>query len=206
MILRILHSIAAHSVVYDWIQSVVGAKEVYSRMARHVPGKSANSYVLDLGGGTGTIRQYWPSKCRYICLDLDRHKLSGFVKKAPGNIAVQGDAARLPLTNDSMDVVVCTLVSHHLPEEALSCAAKECWRVLKPGGAFIFADALRRPDRWLSRFMWSLDRGAHPHDIERLEDLLSNRFQTTHTERFTVYHEYVLMVLQKSAGPQVSQK
>jgi SAM-dependent methyltransferase len=119
-------------------------------------------------------------------------------------MAVQGDAALLPLASASVDIVVCTLVSHHLNEEVLHRVVQQCWRVLKPSGLFLFADAVRRPDRWLSRLMWSLDRGAYPHDMDCLRNVLSKGFEPLHVEQFTGYHEYAIMVLRKSAKPAVS--
>ena len=204
MSLRLLHWISSHSIVYDCIQGIVDTKRVYSRLVRHVPQAPPDSYVLDLGGGTGTILQHWPLDCRYICLDLERQKLTAFLRKAPNNMAVQADATLLPLASASVDTVVCTLVSHHLDEEVLHRAVQQCWRVLKPGGLFLFADAVRRPDRWVSRLMWSLDRGAYPHDMDCLRKALSKGFETLQVEQFTGYHEYAIMVLRKSAEPAVS--
>jgi SAM-dependent methyltransferase len=200
MILRLLHRIAAQGPVYDCIQRVLSAKEVYLRVARQAPNAPPDSYVLDLGGGTGTIRQYWPSMCRYLCLDIERPKLAGFLRKVPDGLAVQGDAARLPLANESIDTVVCTVVAHHLSGELLNRAVDECWRVLKLGGVFLFADGLRRPDRWFSRFMWWLDRGDHPHDLEELQRVLSSGFASIHQERFTLCHEYLIVSLRKTAA------
>jgi hypothetical protein len=68
---------------------------------------------------------------------------------------------------------------------------------LNPGGRFVFLDALERPDRWISRFMWSLDRGAGPYAAESLRALLSRHFEIESLDRFTIYHEYLLASLRK---------
>lgn len=51
-----------------------------------------------------------------------------------------GSAEALPFTDASFDVVVSSLMLHHLPDELRLQAAGEMKRVLRPGGAVLLAD------------------------------------------------------------------
>ncbi|MGW5385904.1 class I SAM-dependent methyltransferase [Nocardia sp. NPDC003963] len=72
---------------------------------------------------------------------------------------VQAPAQDLPLADASVDVVTCTFVMHHIPEEHRAAAISEMWRVLRPGGRLLLADA--HPTRWM-RFLFS--RSARRHN------------------------------------------
>lgn len=66
------------------------------------------------------------------------------------------DAETIPYDDDSFDLVVGHAVLHHIPDVAL--ALKECLRVLRPGGRFVFAGEPTTVGdwyaRWLSRLTW----------------------------------------------------
>jgi ubiquinone/menaquinone biosynthesis C-methylase UbiE len=197
MILRLFHAAAARPAIYNFIQAASGARYVHARLGERIRGIASPRYVLDVGGATGTLRVYWPRESRYICLDLERPKLEGFRKAVPDGLALQGDATAMPLATGSVDAVICTAVAHHLDEKALLHALAESRRVLAPHGQFVFLDALERSDRFLSRALWKVDRGAHPHTAERLRQMLAQEFEVCHWERFSVLHEYALAVLRK---------
>jgi ubiquinone/menaquinone biosynthesis C-methylase UbiE len=196
MILRFLHWLASHATIYNWIQVAAGVRHIDARVAQQVRGIAPARYVLDLGGGTGRLRRLWPDSVRYVCLDIEFPKLTGF-RKATRGLALQGDMTAMPVADGTMDLVVCTLVSHHLNERELRLALNEAGRVLAPSGRYIFLDGLRRRDRAISKALWSLDRGAHPYTAEELRQILDRHFEVVHWERFTVYHEYALAVLRK---------
>ncbi len=75
--------------------------------------------VLDLGGGTGSLRDLWSGFTTYVCLDLDPAKLGGFLLKQPNGSALLADATRVPLRTAAVDVLVCVAVTHHLTDESL---------------------------------------------------------------------------------------
>jgi len=195
MILRFLHWVASHGWVYDCIQVAAGGRRVYAEVAARIPRDRPNAIVLDIGGGTGTLGCRLPSEYRYICLDLEEPKLRTFRRKFPGGMGLLADAARLPLPDGSIDIVVCTMVAHHLPEAVLKDVLTECRRVLRAEGRFVFVDWLRRPDRLPSRILCALDRGAHPYVLESLQPLVEKHFEIDRSDRLTIFHEYLFMVL-----------
>ncbi|MBF6176504.1 class I SAM-dependent methyltransferase [Nocardia blacklockiae] len=100
--------------------------------------------ALELGCGTGffllNLMQAGVAK-RGSVTDLS----PGMVKVALRNaehlgLEVDGrvaDAETIPYEDDTFDLVVGHAVLHHIPDVEL--ALKECLRVLKPGGRFVFA-------------------------------------------------------------------
>jgi dTDP-4-amino-4,6-dideoxygalactose transaminase len=137
VILKFVHSIAERALFYDWIQLLFGALQVHAHAAKHVPATGPGEYVLDVGGGTGNFRKYWPANCRYVCLDLEIPKLHRFLRGSKNGIAIQADATQLPIPHGSVHAVVCKFVAHHLSREMLERVLKECARP-------VFADI--RPD------------------------------------------------------------
>ncbi|MFI6867362.1 class I SAM-dependent methyltransferase [Nocardia sp. NPDC050406] len=100
--------------------------------------------ALELGCGTGffllNLMQSGIAKSGSVT-DLS----PGMVKVATRNgknlgLDVDGrvaDAETIPYEDDTFDLVVGHAVLHHIPDVEL--ALKECLRVLKPGGRFVFA-------------------------------------------------------------------
>lgn len=186
-----LHRLASHPRVYDLIQAVVGVAELNRRLARRIDEIGRVTWVVDVGGGTGREADLWPGS-RYLCLDQDPLKLQGFTRKYPAGYSVLADASRLPIRSQSVDVLLCKNVSHHLPDEVLDAFLGESARVLKSGGRLLFMDAVWQPRRRRSRMLWALDRGSHPRSEATLHKLIGTRFPRCEWERITLHHEYVL--------------
>ena len=104
---------------------------------------SADASVLELACGTGIVtrrlRDRLGSEVRLIATDLNDAMLSYAARKFKPEDAIewkQADAADLPFADQSFDAVVCQFGLMFVPdkEKALS----ETYRVLKPGGTFLF--------------------------------------------------------------------
>jgi SAM-dependent methyltransferase len=181
--------------LYDAIQILAGAGEVRLRMQSCLSGSvTARALVLDVGAGTGTLRRILPTSVVHICLDLDPAKLRRALLKDPAANALLADATKAPLASGCADAVVCVAVSHHLTDQQFGWALDEIGRLLKAEGVLLFLDAIWMPKRLLSRMLWRFDRGSNPREPELLLSQLTQRFSTTHCERFGVYHEYLLYV------------
>jgi len=200
MLTRILHGLMANPRVYDLVQSLVGAAEVHRRLARQVELVRDARLVLDLGGGTGLVSELFAARGgggKYVCLDIDPAKLEGFRAKYPAGLALQADAAHIPLADATLDAAVCTNVSHHLPGDVFPQMLAEVARVLRPGGTFVFLDAVWNPTRWAGRVIWRYDRGSFPRTAHAIRAAIAGVLNVEHWEQFAIHHEYALCVARR---------
>lgn len=191
MLTELLHKFAAHPWVYDRIQTLAGNKKVLERLSQELVPLNPR-VVLDIGGGTGTVRNLLAPGCRYICLDVEMPKLEGFRSKVAGGLAILGDATTLPIGDGCADMVICKSVTHHLTDSQLDRALDESRRILRPGGHMVLFDAVLNKRRWAGLALWKLDRGSYPRPIEALQQKFEERFEIARWEKMAVYHEYVL--------------
>lgn len=101
--------------------------------------------VLDVGCGTGTlallIKSLRPG-ARVTALDADEEILQLARRKAAGQEIDfrHGYADKLPFEDGTFDIVVSSLVFHHLKPATKKAAFREIRRVLRPAGVFLLAD------------------------------------------------------------------
>lgn len=131
--------------------------------------KFAGEEVLELCCGSGELDSI-PSPVSFVGvgIDLSEKMLNMAIRKNRNNkfFYVQGDATNLPILNNSFDTVVMLGGIHHVPDR--NALFSEVFRVLKPGGAFIFREPLN--DFWLWRLLRSGIYYISPllnHDTER---------------------------------------
>ena len=128
--------------------------------------------VLEVGAGTGANLPHYPSAVtRLVLTEPDANML----RKLRDKQAVSGyghvllsDASleKLPMEDGSFDAVVCTLVLCSVPHQATALA--EIFRVLKPGGRFLFLEHVRTDDpkryrrhRWIEPFWKRMAGNCH---------------------------------------------
>jgi ubiquinone/menaquinone biosynthesis C-methylase UbiE len=194
MITGLLHRVVARPWVYDLAQTLVGANTVRRRLAARIDPLRDARLVLDIGGGTGSIAEFWSESSRYICLDIDPLKLQGFIAKNPTGTALLADATRIPIADGTVDVVLCTNVTHHLTDPLFDRMISECARVLKPEGKLILSDAIWAPQRRAGRLIWRYDRGSFPRTAEVLRDAISKYLSIEQWDQFAIWHEYIISV------------
>jgi len=100
------------------------------------------SIALEIAAGTGRvtrhIRECIPATARLIASDISEDMMGEAKKKLDHlNIEWQNiDAQELPFNDNSIDLVVCCFGYMFVPEKQKAFA--EAYRVLKPGGMFLF--------------------------------------------------------------------
>ncbi len=104
--------------------------------------------VLELGAGTGVNLEHLPRQLgRLVLTEPDRHmraKLAARVQRLGREAEVSGaSAVALPFDDASFDAVISTLVLCSVPSLERSLA--EVFRVLRPGGRFIFLEHVGAP-------------------------------------------------------------
>jgi ubiquinone/menaquinone biosynthesis C-methylase UbiE len=143
----VLHSGPRH---YDLLASLLtlgreGAlRQRLVDLARIAPGET----VLDVGCGTGSLalaakRRVGPAG-RVAAIDASPEMIAqARAKSAKLSLDVEWNAARaesLPCPAGSVDVVLSTLMMHHLPRVVREAFAGEIRRVLKPDGRVLVVD------------------------------------------------------------------
>jgi SAM-dependent methyltransferase len=185
-----LHRIAANARVYDLIQRAAGREHIKARIAPYLA-DTDQATVLDVGAGTGTLAQLLHGSARYVWLDSDPKKLRGFAAVAGEREAVLSNGLRMGIRSNSIDVALCSAVSHHLDDDALRELSSELKRVVR--GRMLFLDAVRTPSP-AARALWWLDRGSYPRTADHLLAALEADFLFDHVDRFSVLHDYVFAI------------
>lgn len=142
-----------------WVMHERGFKGRLVALAGPRPGQR----ILDIGCGTGTltimVKQAQPAAV-VAGLDGDEAVLAIARKKAAreavGPIHWQlGTAYDLPYPDESFDLVLASMMLHHLTLEDKRATFREMRRVLRPGGMFWMVDFGQPHDalmRWVSGF------------------------------------------------------
>lgn len=122
---------------------------------RHAFGGIEAGTLVEIGAGVGANFDHVPDGSHLIAVEPNLAMHGGLITRAAErgiDIAVLvDDAHRLPLDNDSVDDVLCSLVLCTVADPTAVLA--EVRRVLRPGGRFRFVEHVaapaRSPRRWL---------------------------------------------------------
>lgn len=177
--------------LYDRINESLGFGKIFSRKVLQIADLKKGEKVLDVGMGTGTLIaealiQY--PELGITGIDPDnkviqqaQYKLEGLGLNAE---MVKGYAQKMPFQDKSFDVVISTLVFHHLPTNIKKLALKEILRVLKDDGRFLLAD-FGKPQTIVSNVL--LNIGSLFDGRENMRVNLSGKLQEyLRTAGFTV--------------------
>ena len=141
------------ALLYDWFVWLVslGRERAYREKALDLAELKTGEFVLDIGCGTGTIavaakRRVGPTGKVYG-IDASPEMLARASKKATkaGKEVVfqNGIVEALPFPDGQFDVILSTVMLHHLGRKARRQCAHEVRRVLKLGGRVLVVDFAR---------------------------------------------------------------
>jgi ubiquinone/menaquinone biosynthesis C-methylase UbiE len=118
--------------------------------------------LLDIATGGGhTANSFAPFVKKVSALDLTEEMLAAARNFIRGNghqnvDFIQGDAENLPFGADGFDIVTCRIAPHHFSN--VNKFVKEVYRVLKPGGQFLFIDNVAPEDDELDAFYNEIEK------------------------------------------------
>jgi ubiquinone/menaquinone biosynthesis C-methylase UbiE len=167
----------SHARWYDalvWVLTLGRERALRERILALAP-PDAGDAVLDVGCGTGTLAiaaaRRVGSSGRVCGIDPSPEMIGRATAKAQkAGVAVDFRLAvveALPFPDGSFDLVLSTLMLHHLPRATREAAMRESRRVLKPGGRLLAVD-FGRGDAAERR---GLIAHFHRHGGLRLEDV-----------------------------------
>jgi ubiquinone/menaquinone biosynthesis C-methylase UbiE len=152
--------------------------------AFHLLGDVRGKTVLDLGCGTGENTVLLLERgARVIGMDISPDLVALALKRVrdanfEASLSV-GDAYNTGLPNESVDVVFCMALVHHLD---IKLVRDEMWRILRKGGAVIF----REPVRFSKGYAWMRSLLPAKEDISEYEHPLTREELSTMTQSFRV--------------------
>jgi ubiquinone/menaquinone biosynthesis C-methylase UbiE len=122
---------------------------------------AARGRVLELGVGTGANLGFYTSQVTEVVgiepsaalLEKSHVRLQSLQQQSgglPKIVLRQGSAEHLEFADATFDTVVACLVFCTIP--AAEVAAREMYRVLKPGGQVVFFEHVRAPDAYWIRW------------------------------------------------------
>ena len=133
----------------DWVEAEnpdgSREKEIYSLIKKWID-KVNPKQVVDIGCGQGICSTFIDSKINYVGVDLSEELIAraGKLYQAPNRKFLVGNAYNIPLDDSSSEAAISIWVWSHLAD--LEKAAKEMYRILKPGGKFLIITA--NPDTY----------------------------------------------------------
>lgn len=140
----------------NWDRYVINAEEVArssgframrDRIVSEV-GDFNEMEIVDVGSGTGLLTLALADNSRRVWAVDISERMADYLraKSASAGFAnvetVVASAVSLPLVDDSVDIVVSNYCFHHLSDADKRRAVAEAFRVLHPGGRFIFCDMM----------------------------------------------------------------
>ena len=155
---------------YTWVRSVL--RRAINDLVELMPHREKSySTILDIGFGHGhslwMLEEYFNPNT-VIGLDVDpnaKNRSKENIKKCKCEVKlIESDAADIDLPDNSVDMIFCHQSFHHLIHQDL--AIKEFYRVLKPGGTFLFAESCRR---YIHSFVIRL-LFRHPMSVQKSDE------------------------------------
>jgi len=136
--------------------------------------------VLDVGCGTGDLtlaaKRAVGSSGRVFGIDASPEMIAvAQDKTAREKLEIEyrlEPIERLSFADNSMDVVLSSLMMHHLPDELKRAGLDEIYRVLKPGGRILILDFRRPVGQWEHMLAHVMFHSGMRHGVQDYPALL----------------------------------
>jgi SAM-dependent methyltransferase len=166
--------------------------DALDKLQRISPGQPAvGAHILDVGCGQGTAlplldAAFAPRRITGIDIDADlieigRRKLEE--DTAAKLFLQQGSATNIALADDSVDMVLCHQVLHHIVQQRDALA--EMHRVLRPGGLLLLAESCQ----CFIESSWVRALFRHPREAQRAA---AGYLELVREAGFQIGHEAIL--------------
>src|SRR3954452_1779725 len=174
----------------DWVMDDPRMAKLRSEALSDVGGE-----VLEIGFGTGLNLPHYPEHVRRITTVDPNPGMNRIAQRRIAESGIEVDqrtlsGEALPFEDETFDSVVCTWTLCSIPD--VRRALSEVYRVLKPGGRFVFLEhglsedtGVRRWQRWLNPIQRRLADGCRLDlDVEAV--VRGQPFRDDKVERFVM--------------------
>lgn len=97
-----------------------------------------NGVVLDAGGGTGRVAQFFVGKTAQVIVADQTFEMLLEARKKEGLLAVTTLSEAMPFPDGYFCCIIMVDALHHVADQAVTI--RELWRLLKPGGRVIIEE------------------------------------------------------------------
>ena len=153
-------------------------KKLVEFIKKNVP---KDSWILDMGCGTGTLSRLLEKEYVVFGLDISKDMLMY------SNIqAIQADGEMIPFKTCTFDAVICSNTLHHYP--TLNLVLTDIWRVLRANGRLIILEPNKDfigNIKLLSKSMYLITGALHKLGFQRYENNITFNETTDHHRALT---------------------
>lgn len=175
------HTLGWLAPYYDSTCRLFGLGDGFRQRTIAAAGLRPGEQALDVGCGTGVLTRLAANYVGRGGAVWGIDPAADMIRVARQNATSAGSTARfrpaaienLPFDDGSIDVVLASLMLHHLPAAVKADGLKQVLRVLKPGGRLVVVELDRpRPAWWLVLWPLRFDADVAVHLHGRTPDLL----------------------------------
>lgn len=152
---------------------------------------TSNMIALDIATGGGHVAKHLSKHvAEVIASDITKEMLNNTAKHLNSyeNISYKvADAEELPFNDNTFDIVTCRIAAHHFPSSEKFIA--EVYRVLKPGGQFLFIDNIAPENQTLDKFV---------NTLEKIRDYSHVRSRSVWEWKELFYKNQIVLVKEKA--------
>lgn len=136
--------------------------------------------VVDLGCGPATVLQKISRLRPDLSLtgvDIDERMLTTARRRLPDARFLQGSIDAVPIEDQTADIVISSMVFHHLEPPIKQGALREARRILKRGGLFLMSDfskPINRRGAWLIRWFGMVEQGVARQGAGELQEIVAS--------------------------------
>jgi len=167
---------------YDLIIALMtfGRERSFRKMTVELAQVKPGDEVLEVGCGTGTLTiaakaQVGPSG-EVFGIDIAPEMIAVASRKAIKkgvNVSFQvGQIESIPFPDNRFDVVICSFMIFHMPEDVRRKGFTEIYRVLKPGGRLFIIDFALPDKPWQRSFVKMHFGHMMQHDVRELAPVM----------------------------------
>ncbi|MBI2407017.1 MAG: class I SAM-dependent methyltransferase [Gemmatimonadetes bacterium] len=172
--------VLSSAAIYDAVQAALGSDRFRRRVVAEFLGPRPYLRVLDIGCGTGDMRDYLPRDVEYVGVDPSASYIAAARKRfgPRGSFRVDSVATLDVLSMPPFDVVLAIGVLHHLDDDEARHLFRLGSAALGGAGRMLTADP--RCDvasGFVARLLISLDRGQRIRTLDEYAALARSAFR-----------------------------